>query len=412
MKRFFAVFIFLLITVHCTLTTVSHAFFIGFGSAGAVDQVIRKGQAEGKIPKTIPGDNNGNSVNGAVLVWQKIYNSANNDLDAGRGVAVDSSGNIYVAGYSNNGINLDCLLIKYDINGDIIWQKVFDGGNQDVFYDIAIDHADNIYVTGYSSRGTDEDYLTIKYDSDGNTIWQKISDSSGNEGGYSIAVDDTSNVYVTGASNGNYLTTKHDPNGNILWSKWYNSGGYDEGHGIAVDSCGCVYVTGSSQNGPMWDYLTIKYDSNGNNVWQKAHTGSSAPYGGGAIAVDSCDNVYVTGTSNYNCLTIKYNPNGNIVWQKEYDNGNYNYGKDITIDSSRDVYVAGYFHNNISGSDYYLIMKYNYNGDIIWQETYNIGTDGACYGMAIDDTGNVYITGRFHNGINYYDCLTIKYRQY
>ena len=133
--------------------------------------------------------------------------------DWGNGIAVDSSGNVYVAGKSYNGSNDDCLTIKYDsTSGDTVWQKLWNGGSDDRGNGIAVDSSGNVYVTGMSS-GLNTDCLTIKYNSSGDTVWQK------------------------------------------LW----NGGSDDMGNGIAVDSSGNVYVAGGSYNGANWDYLTIKY---------------------------------------------------------------------------------------------------------------------------------------------------------
>jgi len=174
-----------------------------------------------------------------------------------------------VTGQSSNGTNNDYLTIKYDTNGNTIWQKVWDGGNNDAGCGIAVDSSGNVYVTGCSSNGASYwDYLTIKYNSTGDTVWQKVWDGGSDDIGHGIAVDDTGNVYVTGqSSNGadnDYLTIKYNgTTGEIIWQKIYNGVNYDYGEGIAVDSSGNVYVTGGSCKSVsypwVYDYLTIKY---------------------------------------------------------------------------------------------------------------------------------------------------------
>jgi len=60
-----------------------------------------------------------------------------------------------------------------------------------------------------------------------------------------------------------------------------------------------------------------------------------------------------------------------------------------------------------------LAIKYNSNADVVWQKTYDSGRDDFGFGIAVDSSGNVYVSGySYSGGIDYYDYLTIKYRQY
>ena len=253
--------------VFCTCS--SYAFFVGFGSAGGVEQVIKKGQEEGKIPK-VP-DTGETAPAGPVqytnaeTVWQKLWDGGNDDC--GYGIALDrangGSGNVYVIGTSLNGANHDYLTIKYNSSGDTIWEKAYNGGNDDWGQGIAVDSSGNVYVTGYSWNGANDDYLTIKYNSQGESVWVRQWDGGIDDSSYGIAVDSSGNAYVTGQSNNgaNYdcITIKYNSKGDSVWLKQWDSGRDDYGYGIAVDSSGNVYVTGQSSNGANSDYLTIKY---------------------------------------------------------------------------------------------------------------------------------------------------------
>jgi len=233
---------------------------------------------------------------------------------------------------------------------------------------------------------------------------------------FGIAVDFSGNVYVIGFSdngtNHDYRSIKYDSSGSIVWQKTWNGGGTDDGSGIAVDSSGNVYVTGFSDNGATYDYLTIKYDSSGDTGWVKVYDGGYNDKGMG-IAVDSSGYVYVTGQSSYDgdfpswhYLTIKYNSNGDTVWQKGYNGGIGDIAEGIAVDSSCNVYVTGWSHN---GTTYdYLTIKYNSNGDAVWQKVYDTGGGDYSYGIAVDVLGNIYVTG--YSWSNAEDYLTIKYR--
>lgn len=141
---------------------------------------------------------------------------------------MDTSGNVYVTGYSagsekdGSGTNSDYATIKYSSNGEQQWVARYDGSENeiDVATAIALDAAGNVSVTGYSAgKGTDYDYATIKYNSLGVEQWiaRYNGGENDNDAANSIAVDDVGNVYVTGYSYGdgrqsNYVTVKYSQN--------------------------------------------------------------------------------------------------------------------------------------------------------------------------------------------------------
>jgi hypothetical protein len=203
--------------------------------------------------------------------WVARYNGADTSEDRAQDIEVDSSGNVYVTGYSiGSGTEYDYATIKYNTNGKQLWVKRYNGpGNaDDGALTIAVDGSGNAYVTGWSSRsGTDYDYATIKYDTNGKQLWVKRYNGpgSGKDIVQNIAVDGSGNVYVTGDSEGlgndyDYATIKYNTNGKQLWVKRYNGTGKGADEAIAVDGTGNVCVTGQSKgSGTGFDFATIKY---------------------------------------------------------------------------------------------------------------------------------------------------------
>ncbi|MFA5033598.1 MAG: SBBP repeat-containing protein [bacterium] len=379
-------------------------------------------------------------------VWVARYDGSAHQGDGAFAIAVDDSGNVYVAGASGDTFAYpDYLTIKYNSAGDTVWVRKYDGPDNDGdnAYAIAVDKNGNVYVTGRSvGIGTYYDYATIKYNSAGDVVWVRRYDWGGGTGdkddeASAIAVDDSGNVYVTGRANG-YVTIKYNSFGDSVWVSHYTGTGTGDtpfAHAITVDNNGNVYVTGESG---YTDYATIKYNSFGDTVWVRTYSGTGKGYknlkeyghtktkgltwggGGTGIAVDINGNVYVTGcitTGVYpytDYATIKYNSVGDTIWTRRY------YGPDSTrkdeatalaIDNNGNVYVTGKSYASGNNPDYATI-KYNNSGDTMWVRRYN--GPGNSYdwanSIAVDNIGNTYVTGRSCDTGTYYpDYVTIKY---
>ena len=298
---------------------------------------------------------------------------------------------------------------------DTAWVRTYNGpGNgEDESRAIAIDGSCNVYVTGESEgSGNNADYATIKYYPNGDTAWVRRYNGPWNDYDWAnaIAVDGFGNVHVTGTSGGtgshrDYATIKYYPDGDTAWLRRYNGPENDEevANAIAVDGFGNVYVTGGSYgSGINWDYATIKYDANGNELWVRRYNGpvNNCDYAH-AIAVDGSGNVYVTGESPgsgtiWDYATVKYDANGNELWVRRY-NGPGN-GDDranaIAVDGSGNIYVTGYSYGSGTSFDCATI-KYDANGNELWVRRYNGPGNGNDYAkaIAVDGSGNVYVTG-------------------
>jgi len=368
-------------------------------------------------------------------LWVKRYNGPGNSYDGATAIALDGSGNVYVTGESyGSGTFTDYATIKYDPSGNQLWVKTYNGpGNgSDEAYAIAVDGSGNVYVTGRSesSSAAGSDYATVKYDSLGNQLWVQIYNGPGNDydEAYAIAVDGSGNVYVTGYSYGSgtssdYATIKYYPNGDTAWVRRYNGPGnsFDEAYAIAVDGSGNVYVTGYSWgSGTSYDYATIKYDPAGNQLWVQRYNGpGNSQDRAYAIAVDGSGNVYVAGYSygsgtDDDYATIKYDPAGTQLWVKRYNGpGNsYDIAYAIALDGSGNVYVTG--QSKGSGTSYdYATIKYDPAGNQLWVKRYNgpINHDDLACAIAVDASGNVYVTGSSTDSVGLYDYATVKYCQ-
>ncbi len=372
---------------------------------------------------------------GVYAAWVATYNGPGNNIDEAHAVAVDSSGNVYMTGRSTgNGIGFDYATIKYDSAGQQQWvarYTGFQGYGDDEANAIAVDGSGNVYVTGRSMGiGTAEDYATIKYNSSGQQQWVARYNGPGNfsDTGYAIALDSSGNVYVTGESDGggqgsnyDYATIKYNSDGQQQWVARYNGPGNDgdAAYALATDVSGNVYVTGVSIGSDTGaDYATIKYDSSGQQQWMARYNG---PVNGDdyaqAIAVDNAANVYVTGWSrragsNFDYATIKYDSAGQEQWTARYHGpGNgLDQANAIAVDNSGNVYVTGISNGSGTSADYGTI-KYNSVGQEQWVARYNgpANNGDEAHAIALDSSGNVYVTGQSYGAGGETDYATIKY---
>lgn len=372
--------------------------------------------------------------------WSMRYAGTGNWEDSFTSVAIDSEGNIYAAGYADEGpTDKDYLVFKIRPDGTIVWKSHYTGlgdDRDDMASDVGIDFQGNVYVTGSSAGYSSSywtDFATIKYSPAGDTLWTARLGASGmpNDRAMSMAVDKKGYAYVTGYVEGsvneryNFATVKYTPDGDTAWLRTYNGTGSDEdrAYAVAVDDDRNVYVTGSSW-GVMSDFATLKYDSTGKLKWVARYNGpGNADDFARDIKVDHQGYAYVTGSSmgtslKHDCLTIKYNPLGGEEWVARY-NGPDNLddiATSLDIDRNLNVYITGYSLNapspNISTSDI-LTLCYNANGSEKWVHRYDGpgSYNDEAGGIVVDSTGAALITGSctYYQQSNPTALVVIKY---
>ena len=320
----------------------------------------------------------------------------------GHSIVSDSTNNIYVTGwtfgshggYSNLGWR-DIITAKYDSNGSQKWLKQFGDSGDDLGFGITLDNSGNVYVTGGTQSGLDGntnsgapsynmDLFIIKYDSEGNRSWTK---QPGKGAGVGLANDSAGNIYLTGVDGGGL--TKYNSAGVQQWNqKLLDSNGTSviSQNQISIDSSDSIYLAGSTtgnlggySNAGEADIFIVKYSSTGVQQWIRQTGTASADYPT-SITIDSKDNVYITGntkgalgsTSNAgenDIFVMSYNSNGTQQWVRQIGTTSSDSPGDIVVDPSDNIFVVGTTSGVLDANGYVgaidgFVLKYDSDGNL------------------------------------------------
>ncbi|HRZ58705.1 MAG TPA: hypothetical protein P5525_24965, partial [Candidatus Paceibacterota bacterium] len=375
---------------------------------------------------------------GAIEAWVQRYNGPGNGDDHAQAMAVDSSGNVCVTGYSANGVYWDHVTIQYSSAGVPLWTN-YHSGPDDLSQGrtaVAMDTSGNVFATGSSyggvpgSGGSELDYVTIKYSGAGVPLWTNYYNGPANsyDASFAMAVDASGNVIVTGGSTGSgfyqdYATIAYSNAGVPLWTNRYDGpgNGWDYAAAVAVNASGNVYVTGVSDGGdPEYggshlDYATIAYSNAGVPLWTNRYNGPANDIDEArTVAVGGSGAVYVTGFSGQigaatdYCVTIKYSSAGVPLWTNRYHGVPGGLPTAVAVDAAENVIVAGTSGGLNITRDWATIV-YSSSGVPLWTNRYDAAQrDDYAVAVAVDAVGNAYVTG-FSFSTSSCGYLTIAY---
>ena len=380
---------------------------------------------------TLKYDNAGN------LLWSNTYDGPNNSIDEGRAIAIDASGNVFVTGYVHvAAADYEIITIKYDANGVLQWAEQFDNNNDfDQGRDIVVDQNGDVYVTGsgvQNSSNGNTNILTVKYaNAGGSPIWshEYNSASNGLDEGFKLTHDNSNTVYVAGymeagTNNLDMVMLKYDATSGGAPQFIYTydgNGAFDKPTDIAVNSSG-VYMIGGSYFNALQDenYATIKVNTSGVQQWVQTYNGSASDADRpNALVIDASDNIIVTGRSvggisAEDYVTIMYDVNGNQVWLDRFTGSGafYDEAKDVALDGTGNIYVTGYSYESATNNDF-TTVKYDVAGNIIWSTSFNgpANNSDQALAMAVDAGDNIYVSGQSKGSGTGADISTIKYCQ-
>jgi len=360
--------------------------------------------------------------------------------DVGVGIAVDGSGATYVTGWTassdfpttpgaydrgHNG-DSDAFVVKLNASGSgLVYATFLGGSGWDVGIDIAVDGSGAVYVTGWTEsldfpttpgaydRGHNglEDVFVVKLNPAGqgnaDLLYSTFLGGGGDDWSNDIAVDGSGAVYVTGGTepsgfpttSGAYDTShngledvfvvKLNPagqgNADLLYSTFLGGGSNDVGVGIAVDGSGAAYVMGGTES-PDFPTTSGAYDTSHNGL----------------------EDVFV----------VKLNPagqgNADLLYSTFLGGGSNDVGTSIAVDGSGAAYVTGWtefpdfpttsgaYDRGHNGNSDVFVVKLNPagqgNADLLYSTFLGGGSNDEGWGIAIDRSGAVYVTGVTDSG--------------
>jgi parallel beta-helix repeat protein len=356
--------------------------------------------------------------------------------DAGTAIAIDSSGNAYVTGFTRSP--------NFPVTSGAYQTKCGTSG---------------------TCNGYFWDAFVTKLSANGQVVYSTFLGGSGNDMGKAIAVDDLGAAYVAGQTfssdfpttsgafkrtyggSGDAFVAKLNPDGTALqYSAYLGGSAIDNAGGIAVDVMGNAYVTGQtySTNFPTAspiqalnggnqdsDAFVTKINSAGSALVYSTYLGGASSDGGEAIAIDPAGNAYITGATkspdfplvnaiqascrgcpgNADAFVAEIGPNGAALLRATYLGGSStDHGSAIAVDASGSIYVTGFtysadfptttgaYQTSLGpGGEAVFVSKISSDFSALVYSTYLHG-NGLDFGKTIAvDTGNVYVGGQTYS---------------
>lgn len=382
------------------------------------------------------------------IEWQKTFGGSG--YDQANSVIQTFDGGLVVAGYvrsndgdvtgNHGGCLIDYWIIKLDMNGNLLWKRIYGGSNCESAHQIiqtsdsgfaAVGYASSIDGDVTSNHGSSDIWVT-RLDINGNLIWQKCLGGSETELGYSIIETSDDGFVVSGISESNdgdvsanygywdCWFVKISLIGDIEWAK--PAGGSNIDYSVSIlKSLSGGYISACTSSSTDYDvtsnhgyddFWLVNLDTAGNISWQKSIGGS-----GGDSDVGMCysiDSGYViVGQSssndgdvsgNHGSIDVwiaKTNKEGVLLWQKSIGGtGIDEIGNSVARTNDGGYIISG--HSDSSDGDFsgnhgdidMVIVKVNQNGNIEWQKVLGGSLADEAYSILQTNDGGYIAVGR------------------
>jgi hypothetical protein len=261
---------------------------------------------------------------GLTCAWDGLLQMGGTGLDAANALAIDSQGNIFVAGTSDTdlgasepaGSAFHAVLLKIAPDGVVLWRKLLASSGGDYGNDVAVDADGNSYVVGetdgdlFGAKGVTSGFI-VSFDASGRERWHKVIEEISHSVHLMSVATFGGNVYLAGHTNAVGLGTPQggfdfyvgkfaSSNGAFVWQSRVGSAGEDQAYALAVSSTGQVFVAGhtrgdfASVNQGLADFAVAAFSPDGVPVY-KSQFGTSATDKLHGVAVDADGNAVAVG---------------------------------------------------------------------------------------------------------------------
>jgi FlgD Ig-like domain len=301
-------------------------------------------------------------------------------------------------------------------------------------------------MVGDNTFGETADIWIARFSRAGQVKWAKHFGGSSLDAGAAVVLDASGNICLLaniggsmnfggGTVNGNIALVKFDGNGNHIWSYGYYAGTSATPTRMAIDASGNLIICGAYAgtgnfggadaiaNGP--DGFIVKYNSAGTFQWQQIVTGNGQQVSYG-LATDAASNIYSIGyfgtevtfqgfspmaaTGGIDVYIAKLNSAGTYQWTQKRGGTGDDIGIAIAADASGNVTVSGGFHDTVNfggsslisagGFDGFL-ARYNTSGIHQWSLRWGTAAEiETGYYLAVNSSNKVFLAGASEADLN------------
>lgn len=373
----------------------------------------------------------------AIATWIRQFGTGSSDI--ARSLAIDSAGNVLVAGNTRGalaGVNAgssDGFIKKYDSAGEVLWIQQFGSSSADVARAVAVDSSDAVLIAGNSfgdlaaSSAGSSDAFVKKYDTNGVLLWAQQFGTAAADLAYALAVDDADNVIIAGSTRGGLegrnagqsdaFVRKYDANGILMWTRQFGSSENDRVSALAVDSSGNIVLAGWTEgaleatNAGEEDVFLRKYAGDGTLLWTRQF-GTPRRDIARAIAVDAAEAIVIVGRTmgslegskagSNDAFVRKYSKDGRILWTRQFGSSASEIAHAVAVDHTGNILIAGQTSGILgdqnAGDTDVFVREYSAAGEQLWTSQLGSNERDIALALAADGSGGIFVAGRT-NGV-------------